>query len=261
MKNIYFILFAFLWCATALPQEGNTTGEILHLVKVEQPPMAADCNNARATCATNEIREHVIQNFYRVIPLLENPAELVAIQLKVIIDTSGKITWASAKGISSQAAIELTRILKETPEFIPATHNGEKVNVIVDLLMNLQSNAEVLTASDSVVPLEKAENAPVYRGCGNAEDLRNCSLEGISDFVNRTLNTSAIKKAGTYRVLAGFIVGDDGKVSAITVDGNSPEFNSEMIKALQKLPEFEPGTVDGKPVAVSIVIPSTYRRF
>lgn len=260
MKKSYLLFLTLLCFSKVYPQQEISNGEIVHIVQAEQPPRVAACKGAPATCATNEIREHVLQNFHEALLHLDTPAEAVSLQLRVIIDTSGRIAWASAKGIPPQAANKLTQILKETPEFIPATHKGEKVNVIVDLLMNLQFAPEVSTTSESAVPWEKVENTPIYSGCGTAQDSKICSLNAISEFVNQNLNTSAVKQPGTYRVLTSVIIGDDGKVGAITVDGASPEFNEEIIRVLKKLPDFIPGTVNGKPVAVSILNPSTLQR-
>lgn len=57
------------------------------------------------------------------------------------------------------------------------------------------------------------------------------------------------------KVVMGFVVEIDGKVSNITVIKSSNQlFNDAAINCIKTLPEFKPGLIDGKPVRVQMYV-------
>ncbi|MDO7850811.1 M56 family metallopeptidase [Hymenobacter convexus] len=60
----------------------------------------------------------------------------------------------------------------------------------------------------------------------------------------------------TGRVFVSFVVNSGGEVfNPNIVKGLGPEYDAAVVAAIGQLPRFEPGTQDGKPVAVSFTVP------
>ncbi len=62
------------------------------------------------------------------------------------------------------------------------------------------------------------------------------------------------------RVVVRFVVTEKGKIaSPEVVKSVSPELDAEAIRAIQTLSDFNPGTIDGKPVSVYYTLPITFK--
>ena len=61
-------------------------------------------------------------------------------------------------------------------------------------------------------------------------------------------------------VLVQFVVGEEGRFFNIQImQGLSPEHDNAVIRAIQSMPRWIPGTIDGDPVPVQTAIPVTFR--
>lgn len=57
-----------------------------------------------------------------------------------------------------------------------------------------------------------------------------------------------------------FVVTEKGKIaSPEVIKSVSPELDAEAIRVLQTLSDFNPGTIDGKPVSVYYTLPITFK--
>ena len=66
----------------------------------------------------------------------------------------------------------------------------------------------------------------------------------------------------TYRVMVRFVVEADGSVTEVETVKPEPskqDLNDEAIRVVKGMPKWKPGTMDGKPVRVSYVLPVTYK--
>lgn len=58
------------------------------------------------------------------------------------------------------------------------------------------------------------------------------------------------------RVYVGFVINKDGSVSDVQIKrGNYEQFNQEAIRVISKMPAWNPGKKDGKPVKTQLVLP------
>lgn len=70
---------------------------------------------------------------------------------------------------------------------------------------------------------------------------------------------SEMKREGKFRVIVGFIVTSEGKIGDIKIINSQGEaFDNEARRVVGIFPAFTPGKVDGKPVAVSYVLPIVF---
>ena len=64
----------------------------------------------------------------------------------------------------------------------------------------------------------------------------------------------------TGRVVVGFVVEKDGKVTQVKLDRSSdPAFNMEAYKVMKKMPRWIPGKVGDEPITVKYKLPITFR--
>ena len=62
------------------------------------------------------------------------------------------------------------------------------------------------------------------------------------------------------RVVVRFVVTEKGKIASPEgIKSVSPELDAEAIRAIQTLSDFNPGTIDGKPVSVYYILPVTFK--
>lgn len=85
---------------------------------------------------------------------------------------------------------------------------------------------------------------------------------GLTTYINRTreypYNAHANGIEG--RVLCSFVINEDGSVSDIRiVRGVETSLNEESVRIIKKMPKWEPGREQGKPVKVRYVIPIVFR--
>jgi TonB family protein len=114
---------------------------------------------------------------------------------------------------------------------------------------------------------EKPEQMPVFGLCevSDLEARKECSTRNLLNFIYTHVKypkeASAAGQEGT--VVTSLVVNKDGKVSDIAlVKEKTTEYttlNEEALRVIRQLPDFEPGTQDGKPVNVRMVLPIKFK--
>ena len=86
---------------------------------------------------------------------------------------------------------------------------------------------------------------------------------GGRDALNQFLSENLVRPAVPNlqgRVAVAFIVGRDGSISDISVvQSLSPAHDQEVIRVIQAMPRWRPGTHNGEPVRVRFTLPVTFR--
>ena len=109
------------------------------------------------------------------------------------------------------------------------------------------------TDSTEVVPFPRVENKPTFKG----GDINN-----FSKWVSKNLRyPKAAAKAGVEgRIVVQFDVCTDGKVRNVKVTrGVSPELDAEAVRVISSSPDWKPGTVNGEPVNVEVLLPVIFQ--
>lgn len=112
------------------------------------------------------------------------------------------------------------------------------------------------------------ENAifPVYNDCEQFKtsiELRKCSSEKISKFINRSFNTSLANRLGLrpgrYQIQVFFYVSTDGEIFILNVEAPHEALKKEAIRIFNKLKPFQvPGKLDGKAVRTLLCQPIVF---
>ncbi|WP_029037862.1 energy transducer TonB [Salinimicrobium xinjiangense] len=259
MKYLLPFLFIFFLTSQVLSQQQEDTSvAFVHILKAEKYPFSANCVERSPACAATEIQNYIFRDIHRIGPLSELQSGKIEIPVRVIIDTEGKVSWASVKELPADSAELLADLLKKMPAFTPGEHEGKKANIIVDLRLPLYFS-ESDDLDTEVVSFEDVATKPAWKNCRKAGDP-SCTTIAINDWMNRSVRTSVIKEPGSYKLTATFVIGTDGKTGRIVVFGGGDEFATEVIHQLKKMPRFEPGSEAGKPVAVNYTLPMSLKK-
>ncbi len=117
----------------------------------------------------------------------------------------------------------------------------------------------------TVIPYSEVQTPPVIGDCeitADIEEMKKCTSQKVSRFLNRKFNTEIandINFSGTAVTKIRFIIDVDGSVYNISATSTQPEFAEEGKRVIGLLPNFTPGQHNGKPVAVSYVLPMTFK--
>ena len=117
-----------------------------------------------------------------------------------------------------------------------------------------------LAASAQLEPREiffgvVVEQMPTFRGGSNLELVKYIQQQIVWPV---TKDGEMVQTEG--RIFAFFTVGVDGKVhNPMMMKGLQPLFNAEVLRVLRAMPSFRPGRQNGKPNAVSMVVPITFK--
>ena len=100
------------------------------------------------------------------------------------------------------------------------------------------------------------EQMPSFRGGGMREVVQYMQQQIVWP---KSAKTGELIEA-QGRVFASFTVGTDGKVhDPKIVKGLQPLIDAEVVRVLRAMPSFKPGRQNGKPNAVSMVVPITFK--
>ncbi|MCC7030268.1 MAG: energy transducer TonB [Chitinophagaceae bacterium] len=83
----------------------------------------------------------------------------------------------------------------------------------------------------------------------------------LSDFISKELKYPADARSNKTdgRVLVRFVVDENGKISVQNiVSSGQPSLDSEAVRVVRQMPDWTPGTVNGKKVKVMYTLPITF---
>ena len=112
-----------------------------------------------------------------------------------------------------------------------------------------------------VVPFARIDQVPVYPGCEDAENQKNCMVNKIAAFVGNNFDTNLSKglglEAGKKRVYVQFTVDKTGKIVGVKARGPHEDLEKEAVRVVNGLPAMQPGEQNGKKVGVKYTLPIT----
>ncbi len=145
-------------------------------------------------------------------------------------------------------------------DYVGAKRNGEfvvyypqgRVKRRETYVADERKTAECFAPDGSPVPYYPYEVMPVYERGGNDEIVRAIQM-------NTRYPPQALRNQEQGRVFVSFVVSAAGTVENVRiVKGVSASLDAETLAAVRKLRAFQPGRLDGEPVAVSFTLPITY---
>ena len=185
--------------------------------------------------------------------------------VRFIVSNTGEAKDAEiVKGVHPSLNNEALRIIKLMPKWKPGENKGKPVNVFFTMpisfkLADKENNASKIDVTDvrtATVVNEKAfttvDKMPVYPG-GDAELVK--YILG-----NLRYPLSAKNKGIEGRVIIRFVINIKGEVSDVEVlRGLDPDCDNEAIRVVKGMPNWIPGSQNGRVVPVFFTIPIVYR--
>ena len=108
---------------------------------------------------------------------------------------------------------------------------------------------------DGVVSYYDCDSRPVFL---NSSDPSQFLDKWVYQYLKYP--SEAVAQGVQGRVMVGFIIEKDGKVSNVeVVKGVSPELDAEALKVVAASPKWKPGKVNGEKVRTSLTIPVEFR--
>ncbi|TBW30287.1 TonB family protein [Gramella sp. KN1008] len=104
------------------------------------------------------------------------------------------------------------------------------------------------------------QTSPVWPGCEDAEDVKKCFNQKLSQHVRENYEYPK-NAAGEYvrgKVTISFQIDENGKVLVNSVEGAKPKVNQAAKEMILKIPEMEPGTLNGEPDARNFTVPFNF---
>ena len=234
---------------------------------IDEVPVFPGCEDAedKRACFQEKIQRHIQKNFR-----YPEAAEQQGIEGKVSaifrIDLEGNIVDINMKGPHDLLENETGRILAKLPQMQPGKHEGKAVKVpfSIPIVFKLQgeekkSNSEE-NSSDSY-PFATIDEIPVFPGCENAIDPKECFAEKLVEHIRKNFRyPKAAQEQGIQgRVSVVFTIDVNGNVSSIKKRGPHELLENEAVRIIERLPKMQPGKHEGKVMNVPYAIPITFR--
>ena len=194
------------------------------------------------------------------------------VQVVFKIDAKGDVQDIKAQSSNTEFEAEAKRIIGLLPRFIPGTKNGEAVAVpyAVPISFRLESTGEVATQTqirtrvesvEKISTRKKIDKGPIYPGCESAEDEFACFNQSIQQYIidNIKYPESAKKEGAEDRVLVYFLISKSGKRENIRIQSRRQDFEEEVKRLIDGMPQFSPAEMEGEPIPIPYSIPIDFR--
>lgn len=120
---------------------------------------------------------------------------------------------------------------------------------------------EVSEFNDIDVPFAVIEKVPVYPGCEDAEDKKECFNESILTFVAENFDASIANNLGLApgkkSIYAQFKINYEGNIVDVRARAPHVDLENEAIRVIKKLPKMKPGIQREARVNVPYTLPIT----
>ncbi|WP_421805830.1 TonB family protein [Flagellimonas sp.] len=234
---------------------------------IDEVPVFPGCEDAedKRACFQEKIQRHIQKNFR-----YPEAAEQQGIQGRVssifVIDTDGNIVDIKMRGPHDLLENETGRILDKLPKMQPGKHEGKAVKVPFSIPITFKlddsDNAKTSTQEDGMsVPFATIDEVPIFPGCENAMDKKQCFNEKIVEHIKKHFRypEEAQQMGIQGRVSILFTIDTNGEISSIKKRGPSEILENEAVRIIERLPKMQPGKHKGETVNVPFAIPITFR--
>ena len=196
------------------------------------------------------IRKYLVKNFVRPLECSDIEGNM---EVAFIVDEEGKVSMVEVtKSLHPKLDKALTQVFMNMPKWQPAMRDGKPRQMRFTMPLHYFQHIGLVDGEE--VYDEKGQLVTMPQFPGGKEKLR----EFLSKNVKYPVECEASGITG--RVVVGFVVEKDGKVTQVKLDRSSdPAFNMEAYKVMKKMPRWIPGKVGDEPITVRYKLPITFR--
>ncbi|MEL7271529.1 MAG: energy transducer TonB, partial [Bacteroidota bacterium] len=158
----------------------------------------------------------------------------------------------------------------KTPEIIEVIEDDDDLEESVIESSETDQNQEIADVGDievatddepEIIPFSVIEDVPVFPGCENAKDQRQCFQEMMQKHVRKNFKYPELaQEMGLQgRVSVLFVIQKDGTIGNVRMRGPHKSLEKEASRIISKLPRMTPGKQRGNPVKVPFAIPIVFK--
>ena len=175
------------------------------------------------------------------------------------VNPEGKVI--SEEKLSDEEKVEYDKIKKDfqVPIIYEYVNGNRGVYMKMKPLFNNKETKDYSNADE--VPFGVIDQAPVFPGCEDAEDQRDCFVQKITEHIADNFDVGISKNLGLAkgkkRVYVQFKIDKTGKIVDVKARGPHKDLETEAVRVVNSLPQMQPGKENGKKVGVKYTLPIT----
>ena len=170
------------------------------------------------------------------------------------------------RGVDPNLDAEAIRVISGMPKWKPGTQKGEPVNVKYTVPVMFRLTPEPVEKIDEMIVVGyRNPDAPVtgevYEVADKMPEFPG-GMTGLMQHLSKNIRYPAEAHTNNIqgRVVVSVIINTEGKVTnAKIVQGVAPSLDAEALRVATTMPDWIPGTKDGKPVNVKYTFPVVFR--
>lgn len=189
------------------------------------------------------------------------------VTVQFIVDKDGSIDDVKIlRSVNPDLDAEAIRVIKMMPRWEPGTHKGKPVRVKYTVPVMFRLTPEPVEKIDEMIVVGyRTPDAPVtgevYEVADKMPEFPG-GMTGLMQYLSKNVKYPADARAKGIqgRVVVSVIVNTKGKATNATIiQSVSPSLDAEALRVAGTMPDWTPGTKDGKPVNVKYSFPITFR--
>lgn len=170
------------------------------------------------------------------------------------------------RGVDPTLDAEAIRVISSMPKWKPGTQKGEPVNVRYTVPVMFRLTPEPVDKIDEMIVVGyRNPDAPVtgevYEVADKMPEFPG-GMTGLMQHLSKNIRYPAEAHTNNIqgRVVVSVIINTEGKVTnAKIVQSVAPSLDAEALRVTGTMPDWTPGTKDGKPVNVKYTFPVVFR--
>ena len=189
------------------------------------------------------------------------------VTVQFVVGKDGSIGNVSIlRGVDPALDAEAIRVISGMPKWKPGTQKGEPVNVKYTVPVMFRLTPEPVEKIDEMIVVGyRNPDAPVtgevYETVDKMPEFPG-GMTGLMQHLSKNIRYPAEAHTNNIqgRVVVSVIINTEGKVTnAKIVQGVAPSLDAEALRVTGTMPDWIPGTKDGKPVNVKYTFPVVFR--
>lgn len=189
------------------------------------------------------------------------------VTVQFVVGKDGSIGDVSIlRGVDPALDAEAIRVISGMPKWKPGTQKGEPVNVRYTVPVMFRLTPEPVEKIDEMIVVGyRNPDAPVtgevYETVDKMPEFPG-GMTGLMQHLSKNIRYPAEAHTNNIqgRVVVSVIINTDGKATnAQIVQGVAPSLDAEALRVATTMPDWTPGTKDGKPVNVKYTFPVVFR--
>lgn len=189
------------------------------------------------------------------------------VTVQFVVGKDGSIGNVSIlRGVDPALDAEAIRVISGMPKWKPGTQKGEPVNVRYTVPVMFRLTPEPVEKIDEMIVVGyRNPDAPVtgevYETVDKMPEFPG-GMTGLMQHLSKNIRYPAEAHTNNIqgRVVVSVIINTEGKATnAQIVQGVAPSLDAEALRVATTMPDWTPGTKDGKPVNVKYTFPVVFR--